>query len=166
MILQAVRGILRVKHATVKSSQLAFRFLDAIQSPRLVMNDGDDARGLSLALFPSLSLSLSLSHTHTHTQTHTHDVHVVSRPVSPIFHLLFDYTVYSESTPVSTFPTPLPPILLNCPPSLLPQCIAPTRMTPYLSKMSPLSLCKKRFSALFICALLHFFSSTLFSNIR
>ena len=46
--LQCVRGILRCKQATVKAAKLALDFLDAIQSPRLAMNDGDDLRGIFL----------------------------------------------------------------------------------------------------------------------
>ena len=43
---QAPKGLLRVKSAREKATRLALQFLDAIQSPRLNMNDGDDLRGM------------------------------------------------------------------------------------------------------------------------
>ena len=46
--LSSVRGILKIKVAQAKATKLALRFLDAIQCPRLLMNDGDDLRGPSL----------------------------------------------------------------------------------------------------------------------
>jgi hypothetical protein len=44
---QAPRGMIRIKTAREKAAKLALQFLDAIQSPRLNMNDGDDLRGIA-----------------------------------------------------------------------------------------------------------------------
>ena len=72
--LQAPKGIIRIKTAREKAARLALQFLDAIQSPRLNMNDGDDLRGTAHLDFFRVLQDLSASRAQAQIPFCTHNL--------------------------------------------------------------------------------------------
>ena len=75
--LNNLRGILRTKTATSKASRLALQFLDAIQSPRLSLNDGDAERGDSPKRPVTCIQHAQHARAHTHARPQAHAAHVL-----------------------------------------------------------------------------------------